>query len=84
MDQTACAVGGLVAIDFADPANPVIEKLDFDLSGAGFALCITDTGGNHADLNEDYASVPAEMKAVAAELGVPVLRQADEEKFINN
>ena len=74
MDQTACAVGGFITIDFADPTSPVIEKMDFDLTSAGYALCIVNTGGNHADLNEDYASVPAEMKAVAAKLGVPVLR----------
>jgi len=65
MDQTACAVGGFITIDFADPKNPVIEKMDFDLSAAGYRLCIVNTGGNHADLNDDYASVPAEMKAVA-------------------
>ncbi len=75
MDQTACAVGGFITIDFEDPTNPIIEKLDFDLTAAGYSLCIVNTGGNHADLNEDYASVPAEMKAVAAKLGVPVLRK---------
>ena len=74
MDQTACAVGGFVAIDFADPTKPVIEKVDFDLAKAGYCLCIVNTGGNHADLNDDYASVPAEMKAVAAEFGQEVLR----------
>ncbi len=79
MDQTACAVGGFITIDFKDPTNPVIEKLDFDLTGAGFALCIVNTGGNHADLNEDYASVPAEMKKVAAKLGVNVLRETSRE-----
>ena len=79
MDQTACAVGGFITIDFADPKNPVIESSDFDLTSAGYALCIVNTGGNHADLNEDYASVPAEMKAVAAKLGVPVLRQTSRE-----
>ena len=57
-----------------DDTLPIIEKMDFDLTSAGYALCIVNTGGNHADLNEDYASVPAEMKAVAAKLGVPVLR----------
>ncbi|MBP3292374.1 MAG: galactokinase, partial [Clostridia bacterium] len=75
MDQTACAVGGFITIDFEDPTNPIIEKLDFDLTAAGYSLCIVNTGGNHADLNEDYASVPAEMKSVAAKLGVPVLRK---------
>ncbi len=76
MDQMACAVGGFVYIDFEDTKNPLIEKIDFDMSGAGYALCIVNTGGNHADLNEDYASVPAEMKAVAKELGCEYLRQA--------
>ena len=75
MDQTACAVGGFITIDFKNPAEPVIEKLDFDLGRHGYSLCIVNTGGNHADLNEDYASVPAEMKAVAAALGVSVLRE---------
>jgi len=84
MDQTACAVGGFITIDFADPTDPVIEKMDFDLGKAGYALCIVNTGGNHADLNEDYASVPAEMKAVAAVLGVPVLRETDEAALIAN
>ena len=79
MDQTACAVGGFITIDFADPSNPVIDKMDFDMTAAGYRLCIVNTGGNHADLNEDYASVPAEMKAVAAKLGVPVLRQTSRE-----
>ena len=75
MDQMACAVGGFVHIDFEDTKNPVIDKIDFDMSGAGFALCIVNTGGNHADLNEDYASVPAEMKSVAKFLGCEYLRQ---------
>lgn len=74
MDQTACAVGGFSFIDFADPKAAKIEKLDFDLSKAGYCLCITNTGGNHADLNDDYASVPAEMKAVAAAFGREALR----------
>lgn len=74
MDQTACAVGGFITIDFADPTSPVIRKMDFDLTKEGYSLCIVNTGGNHADLNEDYASVPAEMKAVAAEFGREVLR----------
>lgn len=82
MDQTACAVGGFVAIDFADPAKPLIEKMSYDLTGAGYSLCIVNTGGNHADLNEDYASVPAEMKAVAAEFGREVLRGLREEEII--
>ena len=79
MDQTACAVGGFITIDFETPSAPVIEKMDFDLTAHGYRLCIVNTGGNHADLNEDYASVPAEMKKVAAKLGAPVLRQTSRE-----
>ena len=81
MDQVACAVGGIVAIDFADPKAPVINKVDFDMSEKGYNLCIVNTGGNHADLTDDYASVPAEMKAVAAHFGKKVLREVDEEGF---
>ncbi len=77
MDQTACAVGGFSYIDFADPKAAKIEKLGFDLSKEGYSLCITNTGGNHADLTGDYAAVPAEMKAVAREFGQEVLRGLD-------
>ncbi len=74
MDQTACAVGGFITIDFRDPTEPEIEALDFDLKAAGYSLCLVNTGGNHADLNDDYASVPAEMKSVAKLMGQDVLR----------
>jgi galactokinase len=82
MDQTACAVGGLVTIDFRDPSKPVVKKINFDFVSTGFALVITNTGGNHADLNDEYASIPSEMKAVAAELGAKVLRQVTIEQIL--
>ena len=82
MDQVACAVGGIVAIDFEDPTSPVINKLDFDLSAHGYNLCIVNTGGNHADLTDDYASVPAEMKSVAAYFGKKVLRQVEMNELV--
>ena len=84
MDQMACGVGGFISIDFADPKNPVIGKPAFDLTAAGYSLCIVDTHGNHADLNEDYASVPAEMKSVAAFFGKEVLREVDRWEFMAN
>ncbi len=84
MDQTACAVGGFVFIDFKDPKTPVIEPIPFSLSDAGYDLMIVNTGGNHADLNADYASIPAEMKAVAAYFGQKVLRGITESELIEN
>jgi galactokinase len=83
MDQTACAVGGLVTIDFKDPSNPVVKKVNFDFVATGFSLVITDTGGNHADLNDEYASLPIDMKAVAAELGAKVLRQVSLDQVLD-
>lgn len=82
MDQMASSVGNIVAIDFADPARPVIRPVGFDFAGAGYALCIIDSGADHANLTEEYAAIPAEMKAVARALGVDVLRDADEAKFV--
>ena len=82
MDQMACAVGGFVYIDFEDNANPEVEAVDFSLSDRGYSLCIVNTGGNHANLNEDYASVPAEMKAVAAHFGKQTLRGLTERDII--
>ena len=79
MDQMACAVGGLVHIDFKDKRNPVVEGVDFDLNQHGYSLCIIDTKGSHADLTEDYAAVPNEMKAVAEIFGKRVLREVAKE-----
>lgn len=82
MDQMACSVGSLVHIDFADAANPSVEKLDFDLEQAGYSLCITDTKGSHANLTADYAAIPAEMKSVAAMFGKEVLAEVPEQKVL--
>ena len=84
MDQVACASGGIVSIDFADTTAPIIEKLDFDITAAGYNLCIVNTGGNHADLTDDYASVPSEMKQVAAYFGRPYLRELSREDIVKN
>jgi galactokinase len=77
MDQTACSVGGLITIDFKNPANPVVKEVDFDFVSTGFSLVITDVGGGHDDpaSQAEYASLPTEMKSVAAELGAKVLRE---------
>ncbi len=82
MDQMACAVGGIIAIDFANAEHPVIEKITFDLAKNGYALAIVNTGGNHADLTPDYAAVPAEMKAVATAMGKSVLSEVSEQAVI--
>lgn len=81
MDQMASAVGGFTAIDFNDPKNPVIEKVNFDLAAHGHSLCIVNTGGNHADLTADYAAVPAECREIAAAMGKDFLREVDEAEF---
>lgn len=75
MDQMASSVGGVVAIDFADAAAPQVEPVSFDFSTSGYALCIVDTGGNHADLTAEYAAIPEEMRAVAKYFGAQVLSE---------
>ena len=84
MDQMACAVGGFVYIDFEKNGSPVVVPVSFSLADAGYSLCIVNTGGNHANLNNDYASVPSEMKAVAQALGKSVLREVSEDDIIKN
>lgn len=84
MDQMASSVGNIITIDFNSTENPIIEKVDFDFAKTGHALCIVDVGGNHADLTHEYAAVPGEMKAVAAELGVSVLRETDFATLLKN
>ena len=81
MDQTASAVGNLVTIDFFDKDHPDIRPVSFDFSACGHALCIIDSGADHADLTDEYAAVPGEIKAVAAYFGKEVLTQIDEAEF---
>ena len=81
MDQMASSVGGLVFIDFADPQNPVVEKVDYDFAHSGYTLCTIDSGADHADLTDEYAAMPIEMKKVAAFFGKEVLREVDEQEF---
>lgn len=85
MDQTACSVGGLITIDFKDPANPIVKALDFDFVKTNYALVITDVGGGHDDAasQAEYASLPTEMKSVANVLGANVLREVTLEQIVD-
>jgi galactokinase len=84
MDQMACAVGGLIYIDFADQEAPVIRQVPCDFEAHQYSLCIVDTKGSHADLTDDYAAIPVEMKQVAEFFGKEYLRDIPEEEFIAN
>ena len=81
MDQTASSVGGLVEIDFGYSKNPKIDAHQFDFDKAGYALIITDTGGSHADLSEEYSAIPREMRSVARFFGKDRLAEVDEREF---
>ena len=81
MDQMASSVGGMVFIDFADPQNPIVEKLDFDFETSGHALCIIDSGADHADLTDEYAAVTRELKDVCAFFGKSVLQEISMDTF---
>lgn len=78
MDQMASAVGGLVTIDFANPQTPSVKQVDFDFSACGHALCILDTGADHANLTPEYGAIPAEMGAIAHYFGKNVLSEVSE------
>ena len=81
MDQMGSSVGGAVFIDFNDPANPVVERVDYDFTRSGHALCIVDTASSHGDLTDDYADITKEMGAVAAHFVRTVLRDVPLEDF---
>ena len=81
MDQTASAVGGLVTIDFGRKDHPDIRSVDFDFSACGHALCIIDSGADHADLTDEYAAVPGELKNICAHFGKGVMTEVEEEAF---
>lgn len=84
LDQMACAVGGLITIDFLNPTAPVVEKIDFDFASQNHSLIIVQTGRGHADLSADYSSVPAEMKKVAEYFGKEVCAEISKEQVIEN
>lgn len=84
MDQTACAVGNAVYIDFKDPEKPVTEQIDMDLQQAGYCLCITDTKGSHADLTDEYAAIPKEMGQIAGHFHKKVLREVTMEEIFRD
>ena len=81
LDQMASSVGGMVTIDFADNTNPVVERVEYDFASAGHALCIVDSGADHADLTDEYAAVTRELKEVCAHFGKNVLREVPEADF---
>ena len=84
MDQCACAVGGLISIDFKDTEHPVVNHVDVDFSKYDHSLCIVDTKGSHADLTDAYGAIPTEMKDVAHYFGKEFLREVDEKEFFDH
>ena len=84
LDQMASSLGGFTFADFHNPKEPVTEKINLDISSFGDSLCVVDTGGNHANLTDDYADITVECRKISNELGVDFLRDADEEKFYEN
>ncbi len=84
LDQTACAFGGMVAIDFENPISPKVEKIDFDFSKQGYDLLIVNTGGSHANLSPEYSSIPTEMKKVAAHFGKSHCREINEKMIFES
>ncbi len=84
MDQIACSVGDFVQVDFQDPKNPVVTKINYDLEKEGYRLCIIDTKGSHANLTDDYAAIPNEMKQVANFFGKEYLNEIRFDEFLSS
>ncbi len=84
MDQIACACGGIVMIDFSNPDDPLVERIQFDLEGCGYRLTITDTGGSHVDLTPDYAAVTWEMREVSRLTGHEYAREVTFDELLAN
>ncbi|MGI5977527.1 MAG: galactokinase [Candidatus Limivicinus sp.] len=84
MDQTASSCGGVIAVDFADPEKPLVRPVAYDFESSGHALCIIDSGADHAELTDCYAAITEEMAAVSGFFGAKVLREVPEEAFYKN
>lgn len=83
MDQMACAIGGIISIDFYNPENPIVEKLNFDFFSTGYSLIVVDTEGDHSNLTDDYASIPEEMKSVAKYFGKKFCAEISLDELLN-
>ncbi|MBN2105137.1 galactokinase [bacterium] len=83
MDQMTCAVGGIIRIDFKNPEQSVVQKVDFKLDDYHYSLLVVNTGGNHADLTDEYAAIPSEMKTVAHAFDAEVMRDVPTDRFFN-
>ena len=81
MDQMASSVGNIIAIDFADPANPIVTPMAFDFATCGYSLCVIDSGAGHEDLTDEYAAITRELKQVCRIFGKEFLRDVEEEEF---
>lgn len=81
MDQMACITGGINIFDFQDPEEPKITPIDFDFESAGLDIIVTDTGGSHAGMAEEFNAIPGEMYSVANELGAERLCDVKEDVF---
>lgn len=84
MDQMASAWGGIIAIDFKEPAAPEVKRVDFDFAAAGHSLCMIDVKADHANLTHEYAAIPGELSKVAGFFGKKVLREVAEAEFISS
>ena len=84
LDQSASALGGFTAIDFKDPENPIVENIKFDLEKHGHILCVVDTGGNHANLTQDYADITIECRNISNYFDEGFLRDVDQDAFFEN
>jgi len=82
LDQSASSLGGFTAIDFADNENPIVEQVEFDISNVGYALCVVNTGGNHANLTDDYAAITNECADISGYFGKKVLREVCPAEFL--
>ena len=76
MDQMACAAGGVIFLDFSEGVR--YETIDFSFDDYDMDLFIPNTGKGHADLTEEYSSIPHEMYAVAEKLGESRLADVSE------
>ena len=81
MDQMASSVGNIIAIDFADPANPIVTPMAFDFATCGYSLCVIDSGAGHEDLTDEYAAITRELKQVCRVFGKEFLRDVEEDEF---
>lgn len=84
LDQTACAYGGVIYVDFKEPSNPICEKIEVDINSQEYTLYAVNTGGNHSGLTADYSAITTDCASVSKALSKNYIGELQPSDILEN